>query len=258
MATKILFISQGFSFMGNSIQKNLEKAGYETVRIDPLVEALSEQKDIGNIIVFYLGKFIEDMPKFLAYLKDVCFEEEKVLILIGNADELEIVKNAVIETTVAASFERPVDLKKLVEKVDKLAQSVDKRETRQNILLVDDDTTFLKMMKGWLEKYYRTTIVTSGTQALMYLADNRPDLILLDYEMPVTSGPQVLEMIRSETKVDQVPVMFLTGKSDRESIMKVLELKPDGYLLKTLNREQILMTLNDFFEKRRAAELSNK
>ncbi len=258
MTTKILFISQGFSFMGNSIQKNLEKAGYAVVRIDPTIEELAEQKDIGNLFVFYLGKFIEDIPKFLAYLKDLCFEEEKILILIGNADELEIVRNAVIETTIAATFERPVDLKKLTEKVDKFAHSVDKREMRKNILLVDDDTTFLKMMKGWLEKYYRVTIVTSGTQALMYLADNKPNLILLDYEMPVTSGPQVLEMIRSETKVGQVPVMFLTGKSDRESIMKVLELKPDGYLLKTLNREQILMTLNDFFEKRHSAELNNR
>ena len=51
----------------------------------------------------------------------------------------------------------------------------------------------------------------------MYIADNKPDLILLDYEMPVTSGPQVLEMIRSETKTDTIPVIFLTGKGDRKA-----------------------------------------
>ena len=147
------------------------------------------------------------------------------------------------------NWERPVDLKKLVQSVDKISQSVNNNEFKRNILLVDDDTTFLKMMKNWLEKYYRVTIVTSGTQALMYLADNKPDLILLDYEMPVTSGPQVLEMIRSETKVGKVPVMFLTGKSDKESIVKVLALKPDGYLLKSLNSDQILATLSQFFSK---------
>ena len=114
------------------------------------------------------------------------------------------------------------------------------------------------MMKGWLDDEYRVTIVTSGTQALMYIADNRPDLILLDYEMPVISGPQVLEMIRSETKVDNIPVMFLTGKGDRESVLKVLALKPDGYLLKSLNREQILDSLIEFFEKKHAEELQNK
>ncbi len=249
MATKILLITQGFSFMGNSIQKSLEKAGYGIIRIDPVVEGVAENKNNSNIMVFYLGKFIEDIPQFLVYLKDFCVEEEKVLILIGNSDELQTVQDVIPETVIAATLERPVDLKKLVQSVDKISQSVNNNEFKRNILLVDDDTTFLKMMKNWLEKYYRVTIVTSGTQALMYLADNKPDLILLDYEMPVTSGPQVLEMIRSETKVGKVPVMFLTGKSDKESIVKVLALKPDGYLLKTLNREQILSTLSQFFSK---------
>lgn len=250
MATKILLITQGFSFMGNSIQKSLEKAGYEIIRIDPQVEEVSANKHNSSIMVFYLGKFIEDIPQFLVYLKDFCVEEDKLLILLGNSDELATVTEVIPDTVIAATLERPVDLKKLVQSVDKIAQSADTNEFKRNILLVDDDTTFLKMMKNWLEKYYRVTIVTSGTQALMYLADNKPDLILLDYEMPVTSGPQVLEMIRSETKVGKVPVMFLTGKSDKESIMKVLALKPDGYLLKTLNREQILSTLSQFFSKK--------
>lgn len=249
MATKIMLITQGFSFMGNSIQKSLEKAGYEIIRVNTEVEELVKHKNDANILIFYLGKFIEDIPQFLVYLKDFCSEEEKVLILLGNGDELETVQEVIPETSIAATFERPIDLQKLTQSIDKVSKSVDNNEFKRSILLVDDDTTFLKMMKNWLEKYYRVTIVTSGTQALMYLADNKPDLILLDYEMPVTSGPQVLEMIRSETKVGKVPVMFLTGKSDKESIMKVLSLKPDGYLLKSLNREQILATLSQFFSK---------
>ena len=249
MSTKILLITQGFSFMGNSIQKSLEKSGYNVVRVNTEVEELSLHRSDANILIFYLGKFIEDIPQFLVYLKDFCVEEEKVLILIGNSNELETAQEVIPETAIAAILERPVDLQKLTQTIDKISKSVDNNEFKRNILMVDDDTTFLKMMKNWLEKYYRVTIVTSGTQALMYLADNKPDLILLDYEMPVTSGPQVLEMIRSETKVGKVPVMFLTGKGDRESIMKVLSLKPDGYLLKSLNREQILATLSQFFSK---------
>lgn len=89
----------------------------------------------------------------------------------------------------------------------------------------------------------------------MYIADNTPDLILLDYEMPVTSGPQVLEMIRSETKVDSIPVIFLTGKGDRESVLKVLALKPDGYLLKSTPREQLIDTIDNFFEKQKYQKL---
>lgn len=258
MRTQILFISQGVSFMGNSIQKKLEGAGYEVVRVDPVVEEISAKKDDISIFVFYLGKFVEDSPEVLVYLKDVCLEEEKFLLLLGNLDELSFVENTIPAAAITEKFERPVDLKKLIAEVQKLVHTVDEKEAQKSILLVDDDPTFLKMMKGWLDSDYRVTIVTSGMQALMYLADNRPDLILLDYEMPVTSGPQVLEMIRSETKVDHVPVMFLTGKGDRESVLKVVGLKPEGYLLKNLPREQILDSLEEFFAKQHANALNSK
>ena len=258
MKTKILFISQGFSFMGNSIQKNFESAGYEVIHVDPEVAQIAEYKDEITIFVFFLGKFIEENPETLVYLKDVCIEEDKLMIILGNHDEIDLTEKQVPAAAIAAKFERPVDLKKLTAEVAKLAATVDERESKKSLLLVDDDPTFLKMMKGWLETDYRVTIVTSGMQALLYIADNKPDLILLDYEMPVTSGPQVLEMIRSETRVDNIPVIFLTGKGDRESVLKVLALKPDGYLLKNLNRFQILDALAEFFEKKHVEELNAK
>ncbi|MBR1741481.1 MAG: response regulator, partial [Lachnospiraceae bacterium] len=73
------------------------------------------------------------------------------------------------------------------------------------------------------------------------------DLILLDYEMPVTPGPQVLEMIRSEEKSKDIPVMFLTSKNDRESVEKVLSLNPVRYILKTVGRGEMLAALSGFF-----------
>ena len=247
MDKKILFISKGVSFMGNSIQKNLEVAGYEVTRIDPDVEELAKQKNSFEVVAFYLGKFLEDIPDFLVYLKDICAEEEKNLVLIGNADELETVEKIVGENAIAKKFERPINLKTFALDIENVYKKVSARDEKKSLLLVDDDPTFLKLMKAWLEGDYRVTIVTSGTQALMYIADNKPDLILLDYEMPVISGPQVLEMIRSESKVQSTPVIFLTGKGDRESVMKVMELRPDGYLLKSLPREKILASVREFF-----------
>ena len=128
------------------------------------------------------------------------------------------------------------------------------------VIVVDDDVTNLKMAGTILSKNnMRVTALKSGQALLNFIAENdSPDLILLDYEMPVTSGPQVLEMIRSETKVDHVPVMFLTGKGDRESVLKVVGLKPEGYLLKNLPREKILDSLEEFFAKQHAEELRSR
>ena len=87
--------------------------------------------------------------------------------------------------------------------------------------------------------------------AITYLAKNKPDLILLDYEMPVITGAKVLEMIRSEVATASLPVIFLTSKGDKQSVMEVLKLKPEGYLLKTMTPGEILQALEDFFVKRK-------
>lgn len=260
MKKNVLFITKGKSFMANTIVKNLQDASYEVRHVAPELSEISEYQRDYDLFLFLLGPFVDDIETstFLVYLKDICTEEDKLLILIGTATEIATVQESVPAALIAATFERPFDIKKLVEQADWLLQANDDLARRKSILLVDDDGTFLKMVKDWLSSKYRVTIVTSGAQALMYIADNKPDLILLDYEMPVTSGPQVLEMIRSETKVDSIPVIFLTGKGDRESVLKVLSLKPDGYLLKSMTRDKLVAAVDDFFEKKKYKDLHEK
>ena len=92
-------------------------------------------------------------------------------------------------------------------------------------------------------------------EAITWLAGNTPDLILLDYEMPITPGPQVLQMIQSSAKTADIPIIFLTGKDDKESIMAVLALKPAGYLLKSIDKAGLKKALDDFFIKQRVAKI---
>ena len=257
---KVLFVTKGKSFMANTIEKNLLDSDYEVIRIEPELSDMTEHKKDADLIILLLGSFVDDgsTSNFLVYLKDICMEEDKMLILIGTVTEIASAKNNIPASIISVTFERPFDIKKMVEQADWLLHANDDLAQRKSILLVDDDGTFLKMMRSWLSSKYRVTIVTSGAQALMYIADNKPDLILLDYEMPVTSGPQLLEMIRSEPKLDATPVIFLTGKGDRESVVKVLALKPDGYLLKSMPREKIMAAVDDFFEKKRYKDLHDK
>ena len=255
MKKTILLIRKGKSFMLNTIVKNLTDDGFDVILSEPTMEDIAAHKDEAELFLLFAGEFADEAASFFVYLKDICTEEDKLLVLIGTANEIETVHQAIPPALISAAFERPFDMKQLVSQLNWLLKANDDLAKRKNILLVDDDGTFLKMLKDWLSAKYRVTIVSSGAQALMYIADNTPDLILLDYEMPVTSGPQVLEMIRSETKVDSISVIFLTGKGDRESVLKVLALKPDGYLLKNMERKKLLAAIDDFFEKQKYQKL---
>ena len=106
----------------------------------------------------------------------------------------------------------------------------------------------MRTVYEWLKNDYHVGMAASGVQAISYLARNKADLILLDYEMPVANGPQVLEMLKSDTETGNIPVMFLTGHGDVNSVLSVVGLKPADYLLKTIDKITLLNKLKDFFK----------
>lgn len=118
------------------------------------------------------------------------------------------------------------------------------------VLVVDDSLTIRQSMKKLLEGGdYEVLLAESGVAAIRAITLDRPDLILLDYEMPVCDGKQTLEMLRSEKAFADIPVIFLTGQSDPEVVRALLSLKPAGYLLKYLKPAEIKQKIDNFFEK---------
>lgn len=136
-----------------------------------------------------------------------------------------------------------------MEEIEKYLNKNEKQK-RQKILIVDDSAIILKAITDLLSSDYEISTAQSGFSAIRTLVLDKPDLILLDYEMPVCDGRQVLEMIRSEKEIADTPVIFLTGRSDKESIQKVLSLKPAGYLIKTLKPDEIKKNIDSFFENK--------
>lgn len=123
---------------------------------------------------------------------------------------------------------------------------------KPRILVVDDSMAIRQNLKHLLETDYDVSQAGSGVAAIRAITLNRPDLVLLDYEMPVCDGRQTLEMLRSEESFADVPVIFLTGRSDPESVRNVMSLKPAGYLLKKFKPDEIKRKIDGFFAKKKA------
>lgn len=127
-----------------------------------------------------------------------------------------------------------------------------KESGKKKILIVDDSSIVRESMRQLLDKDYEVAAAQSGLAAIRCMVLDRPDLVLLDYEMPVCDGRQVLEMIRSEPELADTPVIFLTGRTDKESVSKVISLKPTGYLVKSMKPEEIKKSVDEYFRKRSA------
>ena len=136
------------------------------------------------------------------------------------------------------------DLSQILEEVEKL-NSKDGENRRRHILVVDDDVRVLRLLKVHLQDYDVATAI-NGKLALKFLENKTTDLILLDYEMPGENGPEVLKKLRANEKTKDIPVIFLTGVADSEKIQEVLLMKPEGYLLKPINKVKLLETIKKF------------
>lgn len=116
---------------------------------------------------------------------------------------------------------------------------------RKHILIVDDDPRELKMLRYFLQDHYRLTVINSGKVALEFLSKYTPDLILLDYLMPECNGAAVLKGIQSRDETKNIPVYFLTGQTDSDTIRECLALRPAGYIVKPVAKDALLAKMKE-------------
>ena len=110
----------------------------------------------------------------------------------------------------------------------------------KHILMVDDNTTNLKVAASVLSPYYKLSMAKSGKQALGFLKKSKPDLILLDIKMPEMDGYQTMEEIKLNPDTADIPVIFLTADTEHESEMKGIRMGALDFITKPFEESVML------------------
>ena len=247
MNRKIMIVAAAEGFVIKGIETKLKSVLVDSVYSAPRIKDLKENVEHTDLILIFTDEDIASTATAFSVINDSCAKDDRQVIVIGTRDEFQTLQKYISAGFILEFFERPLDVEGLLNCVEKYMDEGNQQVRRKNILIVDDDVAYMSMIMDWLKDTYRVSLANSGMQAITWLAKNHADLILLDYEMPITSGPQVLEMIRSDAETADIPVMFLTGRGDKESIMRVLSLKPAGYLLKTVQKKELRDTISTYF-----------
>ena len=244
----IMVVTEKNGFIARAMAEQLKELEYNVFSTELDVQLLAKLNDTYEAIVLYIEGDIEEKTQELVYLRDRAVEEELPVFYIG--ENVSALQSIIPAHMLKEVFQRPIDVKIVSKEIDKYIKNHGKH-MKKKILVGDDSGAMLRNVKGWLEDKYHVILANSVAMAIKYLATDRPDLVLLDYEMPVVDGSQVLEMIRTEMEFSDIPVIFLTSKNDKASIMKVMALKPEGYILKSTDPELIKKEIDEFFEKRK-------
>ena len=117
---------------------------------------------------------------------------------------------------------------------------------KKRIVAVDDSNVVLKTLKNVLDKEeFELHAFSTGTRALEYLEQKEkiPDLIILDIEMPIMNGYEVLKRIRSILHLQRVPVIFLTSNNRKTEVMKAVTDGVKDYVVKPIDKDVLLKKL---------------
>ena len=103
---------------------------------------------------------------------------------------------------------------------------------KKTIFLVDDDVTNLTIGHNILSSIYNTVTINSGARLMKMLSRLRPDMILLDVDMPAMSGFESIRLIKENEKLSSIPVIFVTARNDSDSELVGLSLGAVDYIVK--------------------------
>ena len=129
------------------------------------------------------------------------------------------------------------------------------KKPTQTILVVDDNPVIVKLLDELLTRAgYRVMKVSSGEEALEALVEVKLDLVLLDVDMPGKSGFAICKTIKQNPHTTDIPVLFVTGRAEREDIIEGFAAGGQDYIIKPFTRAELLARVQTHMTLRKAQQ----
>ena len=130
-----------------------------------------------------------------------------------------------------------------------------KNKSNDLVLIVDDNPNNIQVLATIMaECGYELGIAQNAYEVYQFLEDNNPELILLDVEMPEIDGYEVCATIKAEPKYQDIPIIFLTVKSETEDIVKGFDLGAVDYITKPFNRKELISRVKTHISLKQARD----
>lgn len=126
-----------------------------------------------------------------------------------------------------------------VEIAQELVTLLGDRETRFRVLTVDDDPATVQAIAAMLEPRFEVVTLTDPLRFWGVLEASRPDVVLLDLNMPVVNGIELCRTLRLDPRWSRLPVLFLTSLTDRETVVRIFAVGADDFVAKPVGEVEL-------------------
>jgi DNA-binding response OmpR family regulator len=175
---------------------------------------------------------------------DSRYADIPVIFLTGRSDRQSVIEG--INLGAADYVSRPFSNSVLIERIESIFNPEKNKETlikssnRPKIIHLDDVNYSLISVKSRLKDRYEIYPVQTSAILFITLEHIKPDLILLDINMPLVDGYEVLEKLKDDERYADIPVIFLSGKDNREGIVKGFSLGVSDYVSKPFSDSELI------------------
>ncbi|HAG68551.1 MAG TPA: hypothetical protein DCL38_01100 [Lachnospiraceae bacterium] len=249
MEKKVIFIENTRSFINTAIEIKLKEAGYEVIKTPDDMEEVEKHRDEADILLYFPEGTSLRIDTAMRYLTSLSRDEHKTLCLIGEQSYINRAKKSEGGEYVRCEFVKPLNISLVIADILRLSEMHEEYRRKKTILIIDDDRDYRTVLLHWLKQDYEVAGAGTGKEALELLKKSTPDLILLNYEMPDIAGHEILDRIHKNPLTFSIPIIFLTEKNDHDSVADIISHKPDGYLFKSLKKNELLDDLERFFSE---------
>lgn len=137
----------------------------------------------------------------------------------------------------------------------KVKMEISNEMKSQKIFIVDDVPKNIQILGSILHKAsYLVSYTQNSSEALSLISSNDFDLILLDIMMPGITGYELCTLLKNESKTKDIPIIFLTAKTDTESIVKGFEVGAQDYITKPFNAEELMARVKLHLDLKKSKE----
>lgn len=164
-----------------------------------------------------------------------------VIFITGKSNRNMVLES--INVGVNGYLVKPIARDRLIRKVKEVLTQRENMHKKKTILAIDDDVTYLKIINNSLKDNFNVIMINSSKLALEYLAGHVPDVILLDYQMPMGEDNNFLEYINQSQELSHVPVIMLTGINDKKMMLESIKQRPTRFLLKPVSKLDLLKAI---------------
>lgn len=165
-----------------------------------------------------------------------------VILVTGMCDRYTVFNS--VAMGIDGYLVKPVKKEDVQKKVLEVYEQYSQYDEKKTVLLIDDDMTYLKQLNNLLQDEYNVILINSAKLALEYLLKNVPDVIVMDYQMPLYNGASMMNLIQnSSAGKNDIPIIILSGALSREALQECYLYNPVACLAKPVTKEVLEETI---------------